>query len=124
MKGGAPQAPQEVAHATLKGGTALANAINKCTSVYSVVANAQAVLARSCALKLPMRSPVVLANDVNSCKSDRRAFENAQAVLASHCALNSPMRCSAALANTPNNEPIHLPLPPHAAPCATGTLAS
>ena len=45
---------QEVAHATLKGGT-VANAANNDTSPWSAIANAHAALARPCELKSPMR---------------------------------------------------------------------
>ena len=43
------QAPQEVAHATLKGGT-VANAANNDASLWSARANAHAAFARFCEL--------------------------------------------------------------------------
>ena len=48
------QAPQEVAHATLKGGT-VSNAANNDASLWSANANAHAVLASSCEWKSLMR---------------------------------------------------------------------
>ena len=61
------RAPQEVAHATLKGGTALANIANSCASGYPAVAEAHAVLARPCVLKSAMQRSAALANIMNSC---------------------------------------------------------
>ena len=48
------QGHQEVAHATLKGGT-VANAANNDASLWLAVANAHAALASSCELKSLMR---------------------------------------------------------------------
>ena len=92
----------EVRHATLKGGT-LANAANSCASCSLAIANAHAVLARCCTLKLPRCSSATLANAANSCASCWLAVANAHAVLARSCTLKSPKRSSAALANTANS---------------------
>ena len=116
------QAPQEVAHATLNGGT-VANAANINASSWPAVANAHAVFVRPCGLKSPAHRLAIVANAVNRDASFWPAVANAHAVLASSCGLKFfdstlSMCRSAVLANTMNSMPSDVALQLHAAPYA------
>ena len=77
-------APQEVTHATLKGGT-VANAANNDASHWSAVANAHAAFARFCELKSLMRRSAAVANAANNETSLWLAVAKAHAAFASLC---------------------------------------
>ena len=78
------QAHQEVAHATLKGGT-VANAAKIDTSPWLALANAHAAFASPCELKSLMRRSAAVANAANKDTSLWLADANAHAVLARFC---------------------------------------
>ena len=84
---------------------ALANAVKSKASNWCAVANAHAVLARFCVLKLHTRRSAAYTNALNSKASDGLAVANAHAVLASSCALKLHTRRSVAFANTLNSVP-------------------
>ena len=65
--------------------------------------NAQAMLARSCDLTLPMCCSAAHANAMNSNASDWFTATNAQAMLARCCDVKLPMHCSASLASAMNS---------------------